>query len=111
MGRDFPSEFEQMVLLAVLRLRGESYALAIIRELDRQAGRSVSRGALYKTLERMEAKGYVTWSTEETTPDRGGHPRRMFAVTPVGLEVLRSSREALFKLWDGLDGVLDGKPA
>jgi len=111
MGRDFPSEFEQMVLLAVLRLRDESYALAIIRELDSEAGRTVSRGALYKTLERMEGKGWVTWSTESTTPDRGGHPRRMFGVTPVGLEVLRASREALFNLWDGLDGVLDGKTA
>lgn len=111
MGRDFPSEFEQMVLLAVLRLRHESYALEIIRELDREAGRAVSRGALYKTLERMEGKGWVHWSTEASTPDRGGHPRRMFAVTPSGVEVLRASREALLNLWDGLDGVLDGRPA
>lgn len=111
MGRDFPSEFEQMVLLAVLRLRDGSYALGIIRELDREAGRTVSRGALYKTLERMEGKGWVTWSTEESTPDRGGHPRRMFDVTPSGVEVLRASRAALFNLWDGLDGVLDQKPA
>jgi len=111
MGRDFPSEFEQMVLLAVLRLREEAFALAVIRELDRAAHRSVSRGALYKTLERMEQKGYVEWSVEEATPERGGHPRRRFRVTPSGLEVLRASREALFRLWDGLDSVLDERPA
>ena len=111
MGRDFPSEFEQMVLLAALRLREEAYALRIIRELDREAGRAVSRGALYKTLERMEGKGWVVWSTEESTPERGGHPRRRFAVTAEGIEVLRASREALFRLWDGLDPILGERPA
>ena len=111
MGRDFPSEFEQMVLLAILRLGDHAYALAIIRELDGRAGRSVSRGALYKTLERMEGKGYLVWSTEDATPERGGHPRRLFTVTPEGVDVLRNSREALFKLWDGLDPVLGEKPA
>ena len=111
MGRDFPSEFEQMVLLAALRLGEGAYALAIIRELDRSAGRTVSRGALYKTLERMEAKGYVVWSVEDSTPDRGGHPRRRFTVTPVGVEILRTSREALMRLWDGLDPILGRRPA
>ena len=111
MGRDFPSEFEQMVLLAILRLGREAFALAIVRELDNEAARAVSRGALYKTLERMEAKGYLTWSTESATPDRGGHPRRLFVVTPVGVEVLRASREALMRLWDGLDPILGERPA
>jgi DNA-binding PadR family transcriptional regulator len=100
-----------MVLLAVLRLGKEAFALAVIRELDREAGRRLSRGALYKTLERLEGKGLLGWTTEEAAPDRGGHPRRRFAVTPAGVEVLRSSREALFRLWDGLDGVLGERPA
>ncbi len=111
MGRSFPSELEQMVLLAILRLGREAFALAIVRELDRAAGRSVSRGALYKTLERMEAKGFLTWTTEEATPDRGGHPRRLFAVTPTGVELLRTSRDALMRLWDGLDPILGERPA
>ena len=111
MGRSFPSELEQMVLLAILRLGPSAYALAIIRELDRSAGRAVSRGALYKTLERMEAKGYLMWSTEEATPDRGGHPRRLFSVTPVGVELLKNSRNALMRLWDGLDPILGERPA
>jgi DNA-binding PadR family transcriptional regulator len=111
MGRDFPSEFEQMALLAILRLGKEAYALAIIKELDRSAARAVSRGALYKTLERMEAKGYLVWSTEAATPERGGHPRRLFTVTPQGVQVLRASRAALFNLWDGLDPILGERPA
>lgn len=110
-SHDYPGEFEQMVLLAVLRLRGGAYALAIIRELDAEARRRVSRGALYKTLERLEGKGYLAWSTEIATPERGGHPRRLFTVTPEGVAVLRNSRDALFRLWDGLDPILGERPA
>lgn len=106
----FPGEFEQMVLLAVLRLGDEAHALAILRELDEQAGRRVSRGTLYKTLDRMETKGYVAWAQEESTPERGGHPRRLFRVSPDGVELLRASRDALHRLWSGLDPVL-GRPA
>lgn len=103
---NYPGEFEQMVLLAVLRMGEEAFALAVLRELDRTVGRRVSRGALYKTLDRMVTKGYVRWSVEATTPDRGGHPRRRFSVTPSGVSALRESRQALFRLWDGLDPVL-----
>lgn len=100
-----------MVLLAILRLGEGAYALAIIRELDDEIGRRVSRGALYKTLERLEGKGYVRWSTEDATPGRGGHPRRQFVVTPEGIRVLRAARDALFRLWDGLDAILGKRPA
>jgi DNA-binding PadR family transcriptional regulator len=100
---EFPGEFEQMVLLAILRLEGDAHALAVLAELDREAGRRVSRGTLYKTLDRMEAKGYVSWKVEGATPDRGGHPRRLFRVTASGLELLRTSREALLRLWSGLE--------
>lgn len=104
---DFPGELEQMILLAVLRLGRDAYALDIIRELDHEAGRRVSRGALYKTLDRMERKGYVAWEQDDATPERGGHPRRRFSVTPAGLELLRTSREALVSLWNGLEPLLE----
>ncbi len=107
---DFPGELEQMILLAVLRLGDGAFALAIVRELDREAGRGVSRGALYKTLDRMERKGYVRWVQEDSTPERGGHPRRLFNVTAEGLEVLRTSREALVRLWSGIEPILE-RPA
>jgi PadR family transcriptional regulator PadR len=106
----YPGEFEQMVLLAILQLEGEAYALSVLRELDESAGRRVSRGALYKTLERLEEKDFVEWEVEETTPCRGGHPRRRFQVTPEGVSALQTSRNALHKLWQGLEGVL-GKPS
>lgn len=106
----FPGELEQMILLAILRLEDGAYALDIIKELDGEAGRRVSRGALYKTLDRMETKGYLTWRQDDATPERGGHPRRCFAVTPDGLELLRTSREALVSLWKGLEPILE-RPA
>jgi DNA-binding PadR family transcriptional regulator len=106
MTQRFPGEFEQMVLLATLQLGDGAFALDILRELDARAGRRVSRGSLYKTLERLESKGLLCWVEEDGTPRRGGHPRRRFDVTPRGIAVLRDSREALMRLWEGLDGVL-----
>ena len=58
-------EFEQMVLLSILQLGDQAYALSILAELDQRANRSASRGTLYKTLERLETKGFLRWSAEE----------------------------------------------
>jgi len=109
MTNAFLGEFEQMVLLAILQLDDEAFAVAVIRELDHRVGRRVSRGALYKTLERLEEKGFVDWEVEEATPGRGGHPRRRFRITSTGMTALRVAKDALFRLWEGLDGVLDGR--
>ena len=106
MTTPFPGELEQIVLLAILQLGDEAFALSVIHELDRRAGRPVSRGALYKTLERLEEKGFVQWDVEEATPGRGGHPRRLFRVTGSGIAVLKIARDALYRLWEGLEGVL-----
>ncbi len=102
----FLGEFEQLVLLTLLQLEDQGYALPLRRELSRVAGRGVSRGALYRTLERLEQKKYLAWETEQDIPKRGGHPRRRFFVTPEGITALRASREALMQLWSGVEEVL-----
>jgi len=102
----FIGEFEQLVLLMLLRLEDDGYALPLREGMSKLAGRSVSRGALYRTLERLGSKGYVVWELEERVPGRGGHPRRRYAVTADGIGALRASRTALLELWDGLDKVL-----
>ena len=99
-------EFEQLVLLGLLRLGDDAYALPLREQLSDLAGRSVSRGALYRTLDRLTAKGLVDWELEEDVPRRGGHPRRRFTVTPRGVTALRASRQALLRLWSGLEQVL-----
>jgi len=101
-------EFEQMVLLSILQLGDQAYALSILAELDQRANRSASRGTLYKTLERLETKGFLRWSAEEGSPERGGHPRRRFKVTGRGVAALRESRDAFRNLWEGLDGLVEG---
>ncbi|MGH7342248.1 MAG: PadR family transcriptional regulator, partial [Candidatus Rokuibacteriota bacterium] len=78
-------------------------------QLDERAGRRTDRGALYKTLDRLESKGFVDWAVEEGTPVRGGHRRRLFKVSPEGVAALRVSRSALLNLWDGLEPLLGGR--
>ena len=99
-------DFEQLVLLAILRLGPEAHGIRLRELLQDEAERRVSRGALYKTLERMEAKGLVTWVLSDSTPERGGIPRRRFQVSPAGVEALRTSRRILLGMWEGLEGAL-----
>jgi len=100
-------ELEQIVLLIVLQLGPEAQAVAIRSELEERAGRRLTRGALYKTLERLTEKGMLDWKVGESTPERGGIPRRDFRVTAAGVRALRQSRRTLLELWSGLDHVLD----
>ena len=100
-------EFEQLLLLAVLRLTSEAYALDIARELDVRAGRSVSRGALYTSLDRLEDKGLLRWKTAPGTQARNGIPRRLYTVTPAGLTALRASLQTLLRMWRGLEDLLE----
>lgn len=99
-------EFEQLVLLAVLQLDAAAFAATIRTRIETAAQRRVTRGALYATLERLTAKGYMDWAVEAPTPARGGIPRRRFTVTRSGLAALRRSYSAVRTLARGLEGVL-----
>jgi len=99
-------EFEQLVLLSILRLGKDAHALQIRAELQGGAGRQVSRGALYTTLERLEKKGLVGWEVSDSTPERGGLPRRRFSVTPAGVAVVRDARDTLLHFWSGIEEIL-----
>ena len=96
-------EFEQLVLLAVARLEGEGYGVTIRRELERRARRHASVAAVYGTLERLEAKGYVSTRLGEATPERGGRAKQFYRLEPPGARALRASRRALERMWEGLD--------
>lgn len=107
MSQDFVGEFEQMVLLSIIRRGDEAYGLAIRAELEAVAGRTPSYGGLYTTLDRMEKKGLIESSAGETSAARGGRPRRYLKVTPEGKAMLARSRHSLLALWDGIEGALD----
>lgn len=102
----FLGEFEQMVLLSIVQLGDDAYGVKIREEIESRTSRDVARGALYTTLDRLEAKGLVTSSTGDSSAERGGRPRRYFTVSPVGMEALRASRKALLNLWTGIEEAL-----
>jgi DNA-binding PadR family transcriptional regulator len=103
-------EFEQMVLLAVLRLDGEVYGVPIVDEIERCTGRKVSRAAVYVTLRRLEKKRLVSSWMSDPSPERGGKPRRCVRVERKGVSLLRESRRAMDGMWDGLDPALADRP-
>jgi PadR family transcriptional regulator PadR len=103
-------EFEQLVLLAILQCAETddgAYTVPIGRLISDRTGRSVARGALHTTLERLEAKGLVTSTLGEPLAVRGGRPRRYFSVSKAGVSSLRDARKALANLSSGLEPVLE----
>ena len=96
-------EFEQLILLAILRLRDNAYGVTIRAELADRAGRTVAPGALYTALERLETKALITSRMSEPTPQRGGRAKRQVTVTPAGVEALTRALQAYERLMDGLN--------
>ena len=96
-------EFEQLVLLAILRVGDGAYAVPIINEIEEQTGRKVSHAAVYIALRRLEGKWLVTSRLAEATPERGGRGKRYYELDPAAREMLQESRRALTRMWDGLE--------
>lgn len=69
-------EFELRVLLVINQLRGQGYAVSIADEIQQRAGKSISLGAVYATVDRLEKKRLVSSKLGEPTPERGGKPKR-----------------------------------
>ena len=106
MSEIYLGELEQIVLLAVLRLGDEAYAVPILEQIEQQTGRKVARGAVYTALDRLEAKGCLRSRVGDPLPERGGRARRYFIVTPAAVRALKASRLALMRLWHGLESIL-----
>lgn len=96
-------EFEQLILLAILRLRDNAYGVSIRAELANRAGRNVAPGALYTALERLETKELITSRMSDPIPQRGGRARRHVTVTAAGMAALTRALQAYERLLDGLD--------
>ena len=96
-------EFEQIVLLSILRLNDTAYGFRIRAEIAEHTGRSVAPGALYTTLERLEDKGFVSARMGDPTPERGGRAKRYYKVSRFGLEAVKRAQDAYQSLLEGLE--------
>jgi len=114
MSRPVPpvGEFEHLLLLAVLQCQQdetEAYTVPIRQMLIEKTGRTVARGAVHTTLDRLEAKGLVTSTMGEPLAIRGGRARRYYEVTPLGLKAVRHAQAAVLTLAAGLTALADSK--
>lgn len=109
MARRLLTDFELMILLAILRVEDDAYGVRIAREIEETAGRSVQLAAIYAALDRMESRGLVGSSLGEPTPERGGRAKRLFRVTPKGLTQTKDTQQALTALWSNLPQLRGGR--
>ena len=107
--RDYLGNFELVVMLALIRLDENAYGVTIAREIEATAGRQVSLGSIYATLERLEANGLVSSKWGEPTPERGGRAKKYFRISKMGLREVRATQRMLMKAWQGLRQ-LEGRP-
>lgn len=100
-------DFEQLVMLAVMRLDDDAYGTSIREELRAKAEREVSPGAIFTTLERLESRGLVTSRYGEPTPERGGRRKRFYKLSADGRKLLARSLRAVRRLLQGLEPRLE----
>jgi DNA-binding PadR family transcriptional regulator len=94
--------FEELILLALLRLGPDAYGLAVRREIEERTAREVSTGALYTALKRLEERGLVSSRMGEPTPERGGRRKRHYQLEAPGILALRSSYLDYTRMAEGL---------
>jgi DNA-binding PadR family transcriptional regulator len=100
-------EFEQMVMLALLRLGADAYGASVCTEIEKRSGRGVSVSAVHTTLERLELKRLVRSRLGDPTPQRGGKRKRHYEVLAPGLRALQASYRSLRGMTEGLEGLLE----
>jgi DNA-binding PadR family transcriptional regulator len=99
---DSLGEFENLILLAVLRLNDDAYGMRVRREIADRTSRDVTIGAVYATLDRLETKGLVSASVTDPKPERGGRAKRSFRVTAQGIEAIHRTRHETQTMSEGL---------
>jgi PadR family transcriptional regulator PadR len=110
MSHDSLGEFEKLVMLAVIHLGEGAYGAGIIGELERRARRNTTPGAVYVALGRLEKKGMVRSRLGESSPTRGGRPKRFYTVETDGIEALRRAQAEWKAMAAGLTPLLEEKP-
>ena len=101
--RENLGEFEHLLLAAAIRLGDEAYGVTLKREIEGRARRSVTLGAIYPTMDRLEARGLVRSRMAEPTGQRGGRSRRIFSVTALGVTAAERAYHVFQSMWEGME--------
>jgi PadR family transcriptional regulator PadR len=108
MSRQFLTDFELMILLAILRVGEDAYGVPIAREIEATGRRTVLLGAVYAALDRLDHMGLVSSSVGDPTPERGGRAKRFFRVTSKGLKAVKEAQRALVAMWTNVPALKGG---
>jgi PadR family transcriptional regulator PadR len=108
MPRQFLTDFELMILLAILRVGEDAYGVPIAREIEATGKRTVLLGAVYAALDRLQEMGLVASSVGDPTPERGGRAKRFFRVTSKGLKAIKDAQRSLIAMWTNVPALKGG---
>ncbi len=108
MPRQFLTDFELMVLLAILRVGENAYGVPVAREIEATGRRTVLLGAVYAALDRLQRAGLVSSTVGDPTPERGGRAKRYFRVTSKGVRAIKDTQRALTALWSNIPALKGG---
>jgi PadR family transcriptional regulator PadR len=95
-------DFEQLILMALIRLGSDAYGVSLRSEIEARTGRAISPGALYTALDRLETRGFVSSRLGDPTPERGGKRKRLYTVQPAGARELARVYESLRLMASGM---------
>ncbi len=95
-------EFEQLILLALVRLGEDAYGVSMRKEIEERTGRAISAGAIYTALERLGRRGFVSSRLGDPTPQRRGRPKKFYQLEPAGADALTRSYTAFTEMTKGI---------
>src|SRR5215203_5310728 len=101
-GTRLLTDFELLILLAIMRIGAEAYGVPIAHEIEAATRRPVTRASIYTALDRLQRMGLVTSEMGDPTPERGGRAKRFFSVTAAGLRAVKEAQRAFATMWKGL---------
>ncbi len=90
---------EEFILLAIWSLGDNAYSLAIQKKISEISEEKWSLGTIYAPLERLEKRGLLTNRMTDPTPERGGRQRRIYTITPEGIDLLMKTRKVEQSMW------------
>jgi len=99
------SRSEEIILLAVYKLQGNAYGVTIREQVNEDIGRYWPFGAIYKTLKKLKAKGYVEKNASDPVSERGGRTRYYYTITPEGVSSLEKILSIHSAIWGGIKGI------